>query len=111
VPANDLIPYLLELVVEWLVGRPELTRRHLAGTVVYVDISGFTRLSEGLASVAAATTRRAAFELALTLRTLDRLGVAADTDSRRDSSEIFHRLGVTAVLDWHPTRGGALSPV
>ena len=46
--AVELVPYLPELVVEWFVRTPEVTQRQLEGTVVYVDISGFTRLSERL---------------------------------------------------------------
>ena len=44
-----LAPYLPRLVVDWIASIPE--RRHLVidGTVAFVDISGFTKLSEGLA--------------------------------------------------------------
>lgn len=44
-----LAPYLPRLSIEWLAGRAEETFRVEAGTVVFVDISGFTKLSEGLA--------------------------------------------------------------
>ena len=44
-----LAPYLPRLVVDWIGSIPQ--RRHLVidGTVAFVDISGFTKLSEGLA--------------------------------------------------------------
>ncbi len=45
-----LAPYLPRLVIDWVATHPE--RRHLTvdGTIVYVDISGFTKLSEALAT-------------------------------------------------------------
>ena len=45
----DLSPYLPRLALEWLMERPETTFQELEGTVVFVDISGFTKLSEKLA--------------------------------------------------------------
>ena len=44
-----IAPYLPRLVVDWIASIPQ--RRHLTtdGTVTFVDISGFTKLSEGLA--------------------------------------------------------------
>ncbi len=44
-----LLPYLPRLLVHWLADDPESTWRELDGTVVFVDISGFTKLSEKLA--------------------------------------------------------------
>jgi len=44
-----LAPYLPRLSIDWLAGRSEATYRIEPGTVVFVDISGFTKLSEGLA--------------------------------------------------------------
>ncbi len=44
-----LQPYLPRLVLEWLASEPECRYRAVDGTVVFVDISGFTRLSERLA--------------------------------------------------------------
>ena len=44
-----LVPYLPRLSIDWLAERPGDTFRVEPGTVVFVDISGFTKLSEGLA--------------------------------------------------------------
>jgi class 3 adenylate cyclase/tetratricopeptide (TPR) repeat protein len=46
---GNLLPYLPRLVTEWLVDEPSATVRILDGSVVFVDISGFTALSERLA--------------------------------------------------------------
>ena len=48
-PSTDLAPYLPRLSIEWMAGRPDERYRVERGTVVFVDISGFTKLSEGLA--------------------------------------------------------------
>ncbi len=44
-----LAPYLPRLSIDWLTSRSAATYRVEPGTVVFVDISGFTKLSEGLA--------------------------------------------------------------
>ncbi|MDX6234502.1 MAG: hypothetical protein QOH68_3610, partial [Nocardioidaceae bacterium] len=46
---SALLPYLPRLLVQWLAEDPDATFRELDGTVVFVDISGFTKLSEKLA--------------------------------------------------------------
>ena len=46
----DLTPYVPRVVVEWLRVSPEALRRELEGTLAFVDISGFTAMSERLAS-------------------------------------------------------------
>lgn len=45
-----LRPYVCPLAVEWLASAPELRYRALEGTLVFADVSGFTRLTERLAS-------------------------------------------------------------
>ncbi|MGH2785131.1 MAG: adenylate/guanylate cyclase domain-containing protein [Actinomycetota bacterium] len=51
--ANDqaaiLRPYLPRLAVEWLAEHADESHREIDGTVAFVDISGFTKLSERLA--------------------------------------------------------------
>ena len=47
--AGILRPYLPRLAIEWLVRHPDETFREIDGTLVFVDISGFTKLSERLA--------------------------------------------------------------
>ena len=48
--ANErLLPYLPRLVVEWISDEPTRRARRLDGTIVFIDISGFTKLSERLA--------------------------------------------------------------
>jgi len=46
---HALLPYLPRLAVEWLDDHPEVRARTIAGTLVFADISGFTRLTERLA--------------------------------------------------------------
>jgi class 3 adenylate cyclase/tetratricopeptide (TPR) repeat protein len=44
-----LAPYLPRLVIDWIASAPGERHRIVDGTVAFVDISGFTKLSEGLA--------------------------------------------------------------
>ena len=48
-PTDSLVPYLPRLSIEWIASRLSERHRVEPGTVVFVDISGFTKLSEGLA--------------------------------------------------------------
>jgi class 3 adenylate cyclase/tetratricopeptide (TPR) repeat protein len=43
-----LKPYVPRLVIDWLRETPDLTHRRLDATLVFVDISGFTKLTERL---------------------------------------------------------------
>ena len=45
----DLTPYVPRVVVDWLRTSQEAKRRELEGTLAFVDISGFTAMSERLA--------------------------------------------------------------
>ena len=45
----DLTPYVPRVVVDWLRTSQEDRRRELEGTLAFVDISGFTAMSERLA--------------------------------------------------------------
>ncbi|HJW66786.1 MAG TPA: adenylate/guanylate cyclase domain-containing protein, partial [Gaiellaceae bacterium] len=45
----DLTPFVPRVVIDWLRAEPEAQRRDLEGTLVFVDISGFTAMSERLA--------------------------------------------------------------
>ena len=45
----SLTPYIPRLVVDWLRDDPSRRHREIDGTMVFVDISGFTALSERLA--------------------------------------------------------------
>jgi class 3 adenylate cyclase/tetratricopeptide (TPR) repeat protein len=47
----DLVPFLPRLTLEWLRDDPERRFRELDGTLAFVDISGFTALSERLAGL------------------------------------------------------------
>jgi len=47
--ATILRPYVPRLVIDWLRTTPTATHREIEGTLVFVDISGFTALSERLA--------------------------------------------------------------
>ena len=44
-----LSPYVPRLVVDWLRNAPEATHREIEGSLAFLDISGFTRLTERLA--------------------------------------------------------------
>jgi class 3 adenylate cyclase/tetratricopeptide (TPR) repeat protein len=48
--AVDFTPFVPRVVVDWLREAPEARRRELEGTLVFVDISGFTAMSERLAT-------------------------------------------------------------
>src|SRR3989304_5021300 len=47
--ATDLPPYVPRLLIDWQIAFPESRFREIDGTLVFVDISGFTRMSERLA--------------------------------------------------------------
>jgi class 3 adenylate cyclase/tetratricopeptide (TPR) repeat protein len=48
-PTELLTPYLPRLLVQWLAEDPASILREIDGSVVFVDISGFTKMSERLA--------------------------------------------------------------
>ena len=48
-PSERLKPYVPRLVIEWLRSTPHHTHREIDGTLAFVDISGFTKLTERLA--------------------------------------------------------------
>src|SRR5437868_5743805 len=50
-PAPNLVPYVSRIVVGWLRDEPELVYRELEGTLAFVDISGFTAMSERLSGL------------------------------------------------------------
>src|SRR5207247_11147754 len=43
-----LSPYVPRLAIEWLRDHPQLRHRQVAGSLAFVDISGFTNLTERL---------------------------------------------------------------
>jgi class 3 adenylate cyclase/tetratricopeptide (TPR) repeat protein len=47
--AETLRPYVPRLTIRWLAEQPHLTFRTVEGSMVFVDISGFTKMSERLA--------------------------------------------------------------
>lgn len=47
---RSLRPYVCPLAVEWIAKSPDERYRSVAGTLVFADVSGFTRLTERLAS-------------------------------------------------------------
>jgi class 3 adenylate cyclase/tetratricopeptide (TPR) repeat protein len=49
-PPVDLTPFVPRVVVDWLREAPDARRRELEGTLAFVDISGFTAMSERLAT-------------------------------------------------------------
>jgi len=49
VGASAVVPYLPRITLEWLRDAPAERHRALAGTMAFVDVSGFTAMSERLA--------------------------------------------------------------
>ncbi len=48
--SGTIAPYLPQLALDWLAGSPEAVHRRLEGTLLFVDVSGFTALTERLAA-------------------------------------------------------------
>ena len=48
-PTRLLRPYLPRLLLQWLVTSPDARWQDVEGSIVFVDISGFTKMSERLA--------------------------------------------------------------
>src|SRR5919204_7039425 len=48
-PAVDFTPFVPRVVLDWLRDAPDVRHRELEGTLAFVDISGFTAMSEKLA--------------------------------------------------------------
>jgi class 3 adenylate cyclase/tetratricopeptide (TPR) repeat protein len=48
--AAELVPFIPRLTLEWLRDDPEASWREVEGTVAFIDISGFTAMSERLSS-------------------------------------------------------------
>jgi class 3 adenylate cyclase/predicted ATPase len=46
---DRLLPYIPRPVLEWVATEPEARHKAVEGTLTFLDISGFTKLSEGLA--------------------------------------------------------------
>ena len=49
-PRADLTAYVPRIVVEWALSEPESLHRRLDGTMAFVDVSGFTTMSERLSA-------------------------------------------------------------
>src|ERR1700722_1866590 len=62
---HPLAPYFPRLAIEWIRSAPDQRYRELVGTIAFVDISGFTKLSESLARHG----KRGAEELTATIGT------------------------------------------
>jgi class 3 adenylate cyclase/tetratricopeptide (TPR) repeat protein len=50
-PRTDLTPYVPRVVIDWLRAAPDARWRELEGTLAFVDLSGFTAMSERLAKL------------------------------------------------------------
>ncbi len=48
--ADRLRPYVPGFTVDWLRDSPDIRHRHVEGTLAFVDVSGFTKLTERLAA-------------------------------------------------------------
>lgn len=51
VPAPDLTPYVPRLLIDWQKDTPSVTAKMMDGTLAFVDLSGFTAMSEKLAKL------------------------------------------------------------
>ena len=49
--SSALRPFLPRLTIRWISEQPDVRVQSLPGTVVFVDVSGFTKMSERLARV------------------------------------------------------------
>ena len=49
--STDLVPFIPRLTLEWLRDEPESSWREVDGTVAFIDISGFTAMSERLSGL------------------------------------------------------------
>ena len=49
--AADLVPFIPRLTLEWLRDNPERDWIEVEGTLAFIDISGFTAMSERLSSL------------------------------------------------------------
>ena len=47
----ELVPFVPRLTLEWLRDEPKAIWREVDGTVAFIDISGFTAMSERLSSL------------------------------------------------------------
>src|SRR6476646_7470662 len=47
-PSLELVPYLPRMVIEWAVDDPGTRWREVEGSLVFADLSGFTKMSERL---------------------------------------------------------------
>ncbi|MFZ0251547.1 MAG: adenylate/guanylate cyclase domain-containing protein [Acidimicrobiales bacterium] len=77
---HPLAPYIPRLAIEWIESAPDQRWQQLSGTIAFIDISGFTRLSESLARHG----KQGAEELTATIATcfIRLLDVAADNGGR-----------------------------
>src|SRR5579872_5353822 len=75
-----LVPYVPRLVIDWMATSPDLRHRSFEGTMAFVDVSGFTKLSERLARHG----KIGAEELAATIGEcfVELLGIAYDNGGR-----------------------------
>ena len=95
-------PYVPRLVVEWLRDDPEATLRSLDGTLVFVDISGFTAMSERLSGLGKAGAEEVTNVMNATFARLLELAYA--------EGGTLLKFGGDALLlffagDGHPARG------
>ena len=104
--ADPAAPFAPRLVGEWLADRPEQRHRRMPGTMVFADISGFTRLTERLA-------RRGRVGAELLSDTLDLTFATVLAPAFADGADLL-KWGGDAVLlfvrgDGHEARAAGMS--
>lgn len=87
---DPALPYASRLVAEWLISAPDQRHRRLPGTMLFADISGFTRLTERLA-------RRGRIGAELISDTLDRTFAALLEPASEEGADLI-KWGGDAVL-------------
>ena len=82
-----MTPYVSRLVLEWAQTAPEDKYRRLDGSLAFCDLSGFTAMSEKLASLG----RLGAEELAEILNTIFSRAACRRSRLRRLIAEVWRR--------------------
>ena len=106
-PVDGLLPYVPRLLLEWAPTGPDERHQRITGTLVFVDISGFTRLTERLARKGKVGAEEMSDVLSATFA-----GLLAEV--RRDGADLVKWGGDAVLLLFsgpdHAQRGAARGP-
>ena len=106
-PVDGLLPYVPRLLLEWAPTGPDERHQRITGTLAFVDISGFTRLTERLARKGKVGAEEMSDVLSGTFA-----GLLAEASPRRcRPGQVGWRRGAAALLGAGPrTPRGARGP-